>query len=48
MKNASVKIASRNPYASALAHGSNRPQAVRARKGKGSFSRNEKHRSRDY
>ncbi len=34
----------RNPMAAALANGANRHRVVRARKGKGSFSRREKHR----
>jgi stalled ribosome alternative rescue factor ArfA len=40
--------AMRNPMAAMLAHGAARPQTVRARKGKGSFSRKPKHRGRDF
>lgn len=39
------QIATRNPMAGLLAHGSNRPQVVRAKKGKGSFSRKDKHKA---
>ena len=37
--------AMRNPMAALLAPGANRPRAVAAKKGKGSFRRNEKHRA---
>lgn len=47
MKKALKPVAGmRNPMAGSLAHGSNRPQTVRARKGKGSFRRQDKHRGR--
>jgi stalled ribosome alternative rescue factor ArfA len=40
--------AMRNPMAALLAHGTNRPQAVAAKKGKGSFRRTDKHRAAMY
>lgn len=40
--------AMRNPMAAMLSHGAARHQVVRARKGKGSFKRQAKHRSRDF
>lgn len=45
---ATMQIAVRNPMASALAHGANRHQVVRSKKGKGSFNRKQKHKGRDY
>ncbi len=38
----------RNPFAGVLAQGAYQPKKVRARKGKGSFRRTEKHRSRAF
>jgi len=40
--------ATRNPMAGALAHGAFQRQIVRARKGKGSYSRKDKHTARAY
>jgi stalled ribosome alternative rescue factor ArfA len=40
--------AMRNPMAALLAHGTNRPKAVAAKKGKGSFRRADKHKARMY
>lgn len=48
MKTQATTHTTRNPMAGLLAHGSNRHQVVRAKKGKGSFSRQAKHRARDF
>jgi len=48
MKNAVAQLASRNPLAACLSHGAYAPKRVRAAKGKGSFKRSTKHRSRDF
>lgn len=47
MKAASAQPASRNPLAACLAHGAYAPRKVQARKGRGSFQRQPKHRGRD-
>lgn len=47
MKKALQQVeAMRNPMAAALAHGTSRQQVVRSKKGRGSFTRKPKHRSR--
>ena len=38
----------RNPLAACLSHGAYQPKKVKAQKGKGSFRRQPKHRSRDF
>lgn len=38
----------RNPLAACLSNGAYRPQKVKPTKGKGSFRRSAKHRSRDF
>jgi stalled ribosome alternative rescue factor ArfA len=38
----------RNPLAACLSHGAYKPKTVKAAKGKGSFRRADKHRSRDF
>lgn len=40
--------AMRNPMATLLAHGTNQPRTVVAKKGKGSFRRADKHKARMY
>lgn len=47
-KNSSKTIATRNPMAGALASGAFQGRVVRARKGKGSYSRKAKHSARAY
>lgn len=41
-------LKNRNPMAAVLSHGNHQPKTVRARKGKGSFSRKAKHRGRAF
>lgn len=38
----------RNPLAACLSNGAYKPKTVRAHKGKGSFRRHSKHRTRDF
>lgn len=38
----------RNPLAACLSNGAYKPKIVKARKGKGSFRRQDKHRNRDF
>lgn len=38
----------RNPLAACLSHGAYAPKKVQARKGKGSFRRQDKHRARSF
>lgn len=45
---ANVALKTRNPMAGALRHGSFQPKTVRSRKGKGSYRRQDKHRSRAF